>query len=64
MRKLVGFMDCHSDIDAILCGGEVWRIEDNKPVFSVSDRFSPPWGPGNARVQFSITPAIGLGLIV
>lgn len=62
MRKLVVFMDSHNDIDAILCGGEVWRIEDNKPVFQCY-RFLPPDVPATPESIFDHA-SIGLGLIV
>ncbi len=40
MRRLVEEMEANADVDAIQCGGEVWRMEGTTPRF-VAFRFLP-----------------------
>ncbi len=62
MRKLIDTIEQHPEIDAILCGGELWHIEQGKPVFR-EFRGLPAELPATPDNIFSYAH-VGLGLIM
>ena len=62
MRRLIAEMQSTPDVDAIQCGGEVWKVENGQPVF-VAFRFLPPDIVATAESIFDYA-SIGLGVIV
>ena len=62
MRRLIAEMESNPYVDAIQCGGEVWKVENGQPVF-VTFRFLPPDLTATAESIFDHA-SIGLGVIV
>jgi glycosyltransferase involved in cell wall biosynthesis len=62
MRRLVAEMESRPEIEAILCGGEIWDTRSGQPIF-VAHRFLPESVAATKLSIFDYS-SIGLGVII